>query len=259
MIDVLLSVLNGGKFLADSIESVLKQSRKDFIFYIIDDGSRDDSVKIIKSYHDTRIRFYQNSVSLGLTKNLNFLYRQGKNQFIVRQDADDVSYSQRFQEELEYLQDNNFDIVGCFADLINEKGLIIGKNEYRGHNIKKDLFQINPFPHSSWLLKREVLEKLGGYDESYLYSQDYELLLRMCDRYRIGVVPKKLMSYRILSHSVSLHNLKKQQYYSLKARFSSLKRRTHSLKDLPLLIKPVLSYCLPSVLNKYLYKIFYGY
>lgn len=259
MIDVLLSVRNGEEFLANSIESILNQTYKDFLFHIIDDASSDNSVKLIKSYHDVRIRFYQNTVPLGLTKNLNYLYRQGKNPYLARQDADDVSYPLRFQEELNYLKSNNFDLVGCFADLINEKGLIISKNEYRGHNIKRDLFQINPFPHASWLLKREVMEKLGGYDENYLFSQDYELLLRMSHKYRIGVVPKKLMSYRILNRSVSLKNLKKQQYYSFKARFAALKRGTHSLKDLPLLIKPALSYFLPAKLNKYLYKIFYGY
>ncbi len=248
MIDVLMSVYNAEKYLPAAIQSVLDQTVKDFTFYVVDDASTDHSAEIIKSFKDERIVFLQNRKNKGLTKNLNFLLRRGKGKYVARQDADDVSWPERFREQIDFLQQGHFDLVGCSE-----------KNKYNNNNLKKDLIKFNMFIHSSWFGKRKIFEELNGYDENYPYSQDYDFLLRAVNKYKLGVISEKLVILKHDKNSVSLKNLKEQQYFALRARWSAIKRGDYSPFCGIYLLKPIISYLLPKQINEIIYQKFYGY
>ena len=122
-ISVLMSVYNDEKTLERSIESILKQTFKNFELLINDDSSTDDSFKIIKNFSniDNRIKFFQNENNTGLTKSLNKLIRQSSGEFIARQDSDDTSHIERFQKQINVIESGKFDIVTTRANVIGEK------------------------------------------------------------------------------------------------------------------------------------------
>ena len=105
MISVIMSAYNSEKHISNSIESILGQSYQNFEFLIMDDGSTDNTGKIINSYRktDNRIKLFNNKSNIGLTKSLNFLINQAQGEYLARQDSDDVSNSKRFELQLNYM------------------------------------------------------------------------------------------------------------------------------------------------------------
>ena len=98
---VLMPVYNGGRYLRESIASILAQSFKDFELLIIDDGSTDDSVSIVKSFSDPRIRLVLNEHNIGVARTLNKGLELARGEFIARMDADDISLPHRFEKRVD--------------------------------------------------------------------------------------------------------------------------------------------------------------
>ena len=192
MITVLLSVYNGEKWLVECIESILGQTYCDFEFLIIDDGSQDKSLGIIKNYSnsDKRIKFISQE-NIGLTKSLNKGISLAKGEWIARIDADDVALPERLELQINYANKHNLNLVGCQSNIIDSKGNIKYKTtipiDYKTLflNLKK---QKPFFSHSSVLFKKNLVISLGGYRETMKRSQDYDLWLRISEVSKIGAV-----------------------------------------------------------------------
>ena len=101
-----MSVYNGERFLQKSIEFILGQTFSDFEFLIINYGSTDNSRDIILSFHDPRIRLIDNPSNIRLTKSLNRRLKLTESEFIVRQDADDISYPERLKQQVQFFYDH---------------------------------------------------------------------------------------------------------------------------------------------------------
>lgn len=192
MITVLLSVFNGEKWLKDCILSILNQSFKDFEFLIIDDGSNDRSLEIIKNFSnlDSRIK-YLNHKNIGLTATLNKGLKIAKGDWIARIDCDDIACPERLQLQINYAIKNNLDLVGCQSNIIGSNGNLKNKiSTPLNHNqICKNLKkQKKIFSHSSVLFKKELVLELGGYRKSMKKSQDYDLWLRISEKNKIGSI-----------------------------------------------------------------------
>ena len=107
LISVVMSNYNTDElYLRASIESILNQTYKNFEFIIVDDCSSDNSVSVIESYDDKRIKLIKNPKNMGLTKSLNIAIKAAKGEFIARMDADDISLPQRFEKQVEFLTQN---------------------------------------------------------------------------------------------------------------------------------------------------------
>ena len=120
MISVIMSVYNGDKFLSSSIESILNQTYSDFELLILDDGSTDNTSKILNNYRNhEKIRLFKNNENIGLTKSLNLLINKSKGSYIARQDCDDLSDSKRLEKQLSYLL--KYDLDACTARAINKQ------------------------------------------------------------------------------------------------------------------------------------------
>ena len=103
-LSVIMPVYNDEPFLNEAIESILSQTYNDFEFIIINDGSTDNSLKIIKSYSDQRILILQHDKNKGISKALNYGLRYAKGRFIARMDANDIALSERFDKQIKYLK-----------------------------------------------------------------------------------------------------------------------------------------------------------
>ena len=127
-VTVLMPVYNAEKYLIEAIRSILTQSFMDYELLIINDGSTDDSLKIIKSFSDKRIRLVQNERNIGQANSLNKGIKLARGEYIVRMDADDISLSERIKKQVKFMDANpEIGISGTWIKPLYEKLVWGGK------------------------------------------------------------------------------------------------------------------------------------
>ncbi len=202
-----MPVYNGLPYLSASIDSVLKQTFTDFELIIIDDGSSDESGSILDSIKDPRVRFFSQA-NRGLAATLNRGITLSKGQFIARQDQDDISFPQRLQSQLAFLTSHsNIGMVGTAAEIWvgNAPSGRVLRHSTSDPALKFNLLFDNYFVHSSILIRKSVLDSIGGYseDRSRQPPEDYELWSRVMRRFQIANLHDVLIAYREVSTSMS--------------------------------------------------------
>jgi glycosyltransferase involved in cell wall biosynthesis len=215
-ISVIMSVYNAETYLEKSINSILNQNFKNFEFIIINDGSTDNSLDIIKKYAEKDKRIIViNQENCGLTKSLNIGIKKAKGEYIARMDADDISISNRFEIQLKYLIELDLDFIFSQAvSFIKNRYYIVPENNIiEKFNINKLLFG-NIFIHGTFFCKTEIL-KNNLYDENIKYAQDYELFLRLITKkYKFFIIPQILYYLRINENSISNKKKDEQLFYA---------------------------------------------
>ncbi len=214
-ISVVMSVLNGQDFVADAIESILQQTFTNFEFILIDDGSTDETWRVISTFADRDPRIVPvKQENIGLTRSLNKGVGLARAPYIARQDADDTSHPDRFSTQLPYLASLNFDLC-CARATIIETGKVTPRLAY--FLPKRWLMRfMNPFIHGTFMIKKSSLDKVGGYDESFIFAQDYHLIRRMmAANLRIKYLPDSLYRLKI---STSAKHKDIQNRYAEKVR-----------------------------------------
>jgi len=225
-ISVVMSVHNAQRYLKESIEGVLRQNFADFEFIIVDDGSTDGSFRIIRGYGDNRIKVIRNQGRNGLTKSLNKALRRVRGEYVARQDADDISLPSRFEEQIEFFERHpKIALLGTSIYIIDEKGRILEEKKACPRP-SKNLLKRNEFFHGSVMFKKAVIDNLGGYNELFKHSQDYELWLRIAKYHDIRNLQIPLYARRIHRSSIGLIKTKEQFLFKMLAR----KVATHELK-----------------------------
>ncbi len=201
-VTVLMPVCNGERYLGKAVDSILSQTFKDFEFLIVNDGSTDRTMEILKGYEDPRIKVISNGKNIGLTKSLNKALRKAKGEYIARMDADDISESNRLERQAEFLEEQPLvGVLGINSWIIGEKGESLGKTQYATANrgIMARMLGENQMVHSSLMARKELLERLGGYEEKLALAQDYELILRLSNAAKLANLPEPLHQWRINS------------------------------------------------------------
>jgi glycosyltransferase involved in cell wall biosynthesis len=212
-ITVLMPVYNSQKYLKEAIESVLNQSFTDFEFIIINDCSSDDSKNIICSFHDNRIRYFENTDNLGVANSLNQGLTLARGEYIVRMDSDDIALSDRFEKLILYM-DNHPDVSIC-GSWVEYIGIKKDKSfwfTFEDHDdIKTALLFGNAIAHPTVILKREIfLQNHEFYNPLFSKSEDYELWTRLVFKLKFANLQESLLKYRLHDQQAS----KKFQYIS---------------------------------------------
>ena len=209
-VSVVMPVYNNERFVAEAIESVLNQTLSDFDFLIIDDASTDRTSFIINEYagKDGRIRIIHNGENLGFTKSLNTGLKETGGEYIARMDGDDICAPHRLQKQVAYMRGHpECDFLAATAVIISEKGTSIKKTkvECRSEDTKSHLLNFgSPFVHSSIMMRKKAIDKLGGYNEQWPTKQDYELWLRAAFAgMRFACLSEPLVSLRFSQDSLS--------------------------------------------------------
>lgn len=234
IISVIMGVYNASNrdMIAASINSVLNQTYGDFELIICDDGSIDDTNKILREYMeiDKRITIITNAFNQGLAFSLNRCLKISKGKYIARMDVDDVSLPNRFEREIEFLEENrNYAMVGTSINLFDDKG-VWGNRKMIENPCKKDFLFGSPFIHPTILIRKNILEKLNGYrvSKETLRAEDYDLFMRL---YNLGYkgynIPEFLYNYR-----EDVNSYKKRKYFH---RFDEARVRYKGFKLLGLL------------------------
>ena len=204
-----MSVYNGERFLKKAIMSILAQTYKDFEFIIINDGSTDNSQQISDEFKgkDQRIRLITRG-NKGLIRSLNEGISLANGEYIARMDADDVSKVNRFEEQLEYMLENNLAISGTWAEGIDTAGNRLNDMDYPPDVKKIRYFTLlhNPFIHSSVMFKKDIFDKVGGYNKYFKHIEDYELWTRIVFKYPAGNIRQRLLEYRFHEGQITQKN-----------------------------------------------------
>lgn len=211
-ISVIMAVYNGEKYLKESIDSILCQTFNNFEFIIINDNSTDKTEKIIESYNDPRILLKKNDINLGLSASLNIGIKLAKGEFIARMDADDISLPQRFEKQLNFL-DNNPEIALCGTNIIkfNNNKKIQEKFPTNPEEIKCGLLLSNPFAHPSVMIRKSIFDKYNLSYPQYKNAQDFALWAEIAKYEKMSNLDEFLLLYRLHSLQTSKNN--KQQVF----------------------------------------------
>lgn len=221
-ISVVMSVYNGGRYLGDSVASILKQTYKNFEVIIINDGSTDESLDILTEYlrKDNRIAII-NQQNSGLSNSLNRGIELSRSNLIARMDADDIAEPTRLEEQVNFIDQNPQVVVLGTAFLLfggNIKSKIVTMPA-TNKTIRKNL----PFRfclcHPTVMFRRKTIVDAGGYQGTGP-CQDLELWLRLSRNktLQFANLEKPLLKYRIHQDQIKggRNAYKAAAYYLLK-------------------------------------------
>ena len=198
---------NYGKYIKKSIESVINQTFKNFELIIIDDGSSDNSKKIIQEYENNPkvTIIYQKQKGLNVSNNV--AIRLSRGEYIIRLDADDWLDKDALKILSRYL-DKKKDRVLVFPDYfeVDGEGNII--NRIKRHNFEKVTLLDSPAHGACTLIRKKYLKEVGMYDENFSCQDGYDIWLRLTYKYKVGNINKPLFFYR--KHGNNLTNNKKK-------------------------------------------------
>ena len=203
LISVCMPVYNAERYVSEAIESVLSQTFKDFEFLILDDGSTDGSLAILKGYaeRDPRIRLTSRP-NKGLAPTLNELMNQARGEFVARMDADDISLPERLERQADYLRNHpDCVIVGCHALVIDSDGdPICVWFKDSGHEIldAQNLLgnRGTSLCHPAVIMRRQPVLEVGRYYERFRIGEDLDLFPKLSERGRLANLPEALLKYR---------------------------------------------------------------
>lgn len=253
-----MPVCNSENTVGIAVQSILSQTYKDFEFIIIDDASVDTTAKVVRKMHDKRIFLTRNSRCLGVAGSLNKALTYTKGKYIARMDADDIALPNRLQTQLSFMKKNPaVDAVGSWVEIIDCYGKSIGykKNRTQHSEIKKYLLAENQLIHPTLFVRKKLLERIGGYRENREGAEDYELIaLLMAAGARFANIPKFLLKYRRCKSSISYQTMKKVEFQALRVRANLLLTGTVPWTQVYLLIKPVISFCVPTIFKSIWFK-----
>jgi len=231
LISIVMPVWNGEKYLREAIDSILSQTLTDFEFIIVDDGSTDNTVSIIRTYSDPRIRLFC-LPHAGIVQALNFGCTQAQTAWLARQDADDISDPRRLESQWNCLQRNPNAIL-CYCNFTRFSN---SQTLPRAHAPKTQpmitllaCFKC-PISHETYLFSKRSFEQVGGYHEDERHAEDFGLLGRMLatgpfvclnrDMLRVRIHPdsinqKEPTATRTISDRIALRHC--QQFMNLTA------------------------------------------
>ena len=207
LVSVIIPVYNKRKFIKETIDSVVNQSYQNFEIIVVNDGSTDDSLDIVNSLNDSRLRVFSQPNS-GVERARNYGFSNSVGSFITFHDADDLMSQDRLQKQIDFFVSNEaLVLVGTWANVIDVSGNVIGSICPPTSNDALRLAHIfrNQFVSSSVMIRKTAINPHLVFNETRnpYYSEDYDLWLRLAGEGTVANIPEKLTSYRRLKSSRS--------------------------------------------------------
>lgn len=183
-VSILMTTYNRAEFLPKAIDSIVLQSFKDWELIIVDDGSTDNTQKIVNEYLKLGlpIKYVKNNENIGVVKSRNLALSLCVGEYIAVLDSDDIWIDKnKLQKQVEFLDKNNdYVLCGGGAKIVDEKEKEIREIKYAqtDEKIRKKILLSNQFIHSSVMYRKKTADLVGGYG-NYGVGEDYDLFLKM--------------------------------------------------------------------------------
>jgi glycosyltransferase involved in cell wall biosynthesis len=209
LVTVVIPCYNAAAYLREAIDSILRQSYTAFELHLINDGSADDTEKIIMSYKDPRITYTANPSNLGLIRTLNNALQSCNTRYFLRMDADDIAHSERIGKQVRFMESNpHITVCGSqvhyFGSVDSTSALPLDHE-----HIRATLLFHNCFAHPGVIIRTEDLTSRNMfYSLEHLHAEDYELWTRIAKVSKLANLPEVLLEYRLEGQNITVQNWK---------------------------------------------------
>ncbi len=240
-ISIIIPTYNSARTVEETIASVQKQSFTDYEIIVIDDGSQDNTIDVVKNIAEPRLKLfiYENG-GVAIARNRGIARATGE--FISFLDADDLWSLDKLESQIEVLKKNpTAKVAYSWVNYIDEEGkhLFSGIPLFYEGDVYLQLLQTNFITNASnVLIHRDVLESVAGFNPKLAYTADWDFYLRLAQNFNFAVVPKFQIFYRQSSNSMStkVEPLKQESlslldrvYHTATAELMRQKNRSYSV------------------------------
>ncbi|MBD1842182.1 glycosyltransferase family 2 protein [Cyanobacteria bacterium FACHB-63] len=224
LVSVIIAAYNAEAFISDTLKSILAQTYRDFEVIVVDDGSIDRTAEIVRSYMaiDDRIQLIQQENS-GVAASRNVAIRRSSGKYIAPIDADDIWYPERLAKHVHCLEtaDSSVGLVYSWSTYLTEAGEIKGYSPFgqlgavEGNVLAMLVFYNFLDNASTMMFRRSCIDAVGYYNTEFKTCEDWDLFLRIAERYHFAIVPEYLIGYRQYSGSMSTKCTTMAHFYEL--------------------------------------------
>jgi glycosyltransferase involved in cell wall biosynthesis len=234
-VSIVMTAYNAEKYVRAALDSILAQTFRDFEFIIVDDGSTDATPDILATYarSDPRVRILRNEKNLSVPASANRGFAAARGDYIARMDADDVSFPERLEKQVAFLDAHpDFIMVGSGFQEIDGDG-DASRSDCEINTAYEcawtALFRM-PVIHSSLMFRREDILKHGiEFDAAYDGAADFEFVQKLLRHGKGCALPHIHIQYRMHPDNVSTRKAEKQRRA---ARAASIKEAAHRFPDI---------------------------
>lgn len=239
LVSVIMPVYNAEAFLREAIQSILSQTHQNLELLVIDDASTDKSLAIAESFNDTRIRIHRKSVNTGYTESLNSCLTKAKGKYVARMDADDISYPERLERQVAFMEANSA-VAVCGTWFVLSDSMIPIQHPLGHEAIKVSLLEFTPIGHPTAMIRTSFLRDHGlKYNPEFEPAEDADLWQRISECGKLANIDDVLLMYRVHESQVSNSHEKRQR---IAAEEVSKRHLSKVAKDIsPLITKRAIS------------------
>jgi len=214
-----MPVYNAGKFVEKSVKSLLDQTFRNFELIIVDDGSSDNSLKIISSFKDERIRILKNETNHGIVYSRNRGLSKTHGRYYAPFDADDVARKDKLEKQITFLDSNpEFAMIGSWAKLIDNKNMELQKKwklNAPPERIPSIMLFRNYFVHSSIMVRSNLISQ-EKYSAGFDVVEDYKFCADIALHHKVYNLPEYLIQYRVHDESAMRSNRERMKAQDIK-------------------------------------------
>jgi glycosyltransferase involved in cell wall biosynthesis len=252
-VSVLIGAYNSAPTLRRAIDAILAQTVTDLEVIVVDDGSRDASRAVAQAAADAdpRVRILSMGRNVGIARSLNAGIEAARAPFVAVQDADDYSDPSRLERQLAALAASPaVAVVGCRMAEVDEAGRqLTPRTSFAAGDVRDVLLRFNPIPNTSAAFRRDAVLAVGGYDARYRYAMEYDLWLRLAERWEVVTLDAVLATRVMGAANVAARAERAQTREAIAIRLRALARR-RTLRGASGLIAPAVSYVTPLGLKR---------
>ena len=206
VVSVIMPCYSTAKYLPEAIESILKQTFKEIELIIIDDASKDSSLKIIQKYQDLdhRIKVIKNDYNKGISACMNIGLKHAIGKYITRMDSDDISLPQRIEKQVALLNSHKeFGLCSVDMSSIDKNGILLDKSWYPKTETPLSWMFLwaNPIANAPTMYRADIIKNLS-FNNKLAIAEDYDLLCRIILNTKACQINEALYIYRIHSKSI---------------------------------------------------------
>jgi len=227
LVSVLLAVRNDERFVAEAVQSVVRQTLRDFELIVVDDASTDGTPAILAGIDDDRLSIVRNEERLGLAASLNRGLEHAKGRYVARLDSDDVALPNRLERQVAGIGSRL--AVGTAVRDLDEQGVVgkLHRNPLGPRGVRWLALFSSPFFHPTVLVDREQLNRHGlRYDEAFEESEDYDLWARLLEHGDGANLPDALVLKRVHAAQASQRRGHVQESFQRKVALRQIARTT---------------------------------
>lgn len=228
LVSVVMPVYNAGRYLSESIKSILNQTYRHFEFIIVDDASTDNSWHILKQYKniDSRIRIYRNTKNLGVSQTVKKAIEKSTGDYIARMDADDIALPHRLKKQIDYLKKHPRTVaVGGQCIVINKDGDTVGEKTFPRsfEDVYRYAFTFIPVQQPTLTIARRRLPKdFQYYRDGMNTAEEVELIFKLFKFGNVENLPDRIHLYRMHGGNLSMKNIKYTYFLTLFSRLQAI-------------------------------------